>query len=54
MFLEDFPLLEKFIKDDRLRYDKENLLKMIKNEYKPYGVTEYTYGTARYFKRILI
>jgi hypothetical protein len=51
MFIEDFPLLEKFIEDDRLRYDKENLLEMIKNEHKPYDVTKYTYGTARYFKR---
>ena len=51
MFLEDFPVLEKAIDDDRVRYDKENLLNMIKNEYNPYRVMGFEYGTARYFRR---
>jgi hypothetical protein len=51
LFLEDFPMLANAIDDDHLRYDKENLLEMIKNKHKPYMIPSFECGTARYFKR---
>jgi len=50
-FLDDFPGIANSIEQEWIRYDKENLLNMIKNEHKPFKIMPYQYGTARYFNR---
>lgn len=49
IFLDDFPGLARSIENDRLQYEKDQLIEMIKNEYKPFKVPSYNYGTSRYF-----
>lgn len=46
-FLDDWPGIAKQIAHDQAQYEKEHLLDMIKNDYKPFKVASYAYGQPR-------
>lgn len=47
-FLDDWPGIKQAVEEERLKFEKENLLKTIKTGFSPYfSMPGYTYGKAR-------
>lgn len=46
-FLDDWPGIAERIRADRERYERDNLINMIKNEYKPFEIADFSYGKER-------
>jgi hypothetical protein len=46
-FLDDWPGIAKTLSNNREHYEKENLINMIKNEYKPFHIANFVYGQCR-------
>lgn len=46
-FLDDWPGIAERIAADRVKYERDNLINMIKNEHKPFKIDGFSYGKQR-------